>query len=287
MATMEAMLDKTLSGRKAQEQKVMDFLRANEDSVMELSISQIAEGAGVSSPTVVRFCKSLGFEGLKDFKINFQAEVKRTKQINEPITWESSEEEIKVLMREKSLFAVQSLFSSENMAAISTMVDAIVNAQNTEIIGMGGSSIIAEYLFKELLRYGKKVSLCNDPYMMIHNTVGRVDGDVCIAVSCSGTNKDVMTTAINAKKAGKRLFSITNNGGSPLAAMSEAYVKSSMITGFKDEGNSFSRLSQFAAVNVITLMTALKLGKGSEEYKQSFNESSNYHNFISGDKDVH
>ncbi len=287
MPTMEAMLDKTLSGRKAQEKKVMDFLRANEDSIMDLSISQIAEGAGVSSPTVVRFCKSLGFEGLKDFKINFQAEAKRTRQINEPITWESSEEEIKTLMKEKSLFSVQGLFSSSNMAAISKMVDAIVEAQNTDIIGMGGSSIIAEYLFKELLRYGKKVSLCNDPYMMIHNAGGRADGEVCIAVSCSGTNNDVLTVAINAKKNGKRLFSITNNEDSPLASISEAYVKSSTVTGFKDEGNSFSRLSQFAAVNMITLMTALRLGKDSEEYKRSFNESSNYHNFISGDKDVH
>ena len=61
---MKAMLDKTLIARKAQEQKVMEFLRANGDSVMNLSISEIAEGAGVSSPTVVRFCKTLGFEGI-------------------------------------------------------------------------------------------------------------------------------------------------------------------------------------------------------------------------------
>ncbi len=287
MATMETMLDKTLSGRKAQEQKVMDFLRANEDSVMDLSISQIAEGAGVSSPTVVRFCKSLGFEGLKDFKINFQAETRKSRQINEPITWESTDEQINVLMKEKSVYSVESLFSSKNMEAVAVISDAIVKAGNTDIIGMGGSAIIAEYLFKELLRYGKKVSLFSDPYMMIHNTVGRAENEVCIAVSCSGTNKDVLTAAVNAKKEGKRLFSLTNNEDSPLALMSEAYVKSCIVTGFKDEGNSFSRLSQFTAVNMITLLTALRLGRNSEEYKGNFMESSNYQNFISGDKDVH
>ena len=78
---MDAMLEKTISGRKAQEQKVMDFLRENADSIMDLSVAEIAEGAGVSSPTVVRFCKSLGYEGLKDFKLNFQAENRKAQQI--------------------------------------------------------------------------------------------------------------------------------------------------------------------------------------------------------------
>jgi len=59
------------------------------------------------------------------------------------------------------------------------------------------------------------------------------------------------------------------------------------VTGFMDEGNAFSRLAQFAAVNMITLKTALSLGRESSEYRNSFKESSNYHNFISGDKDVH
>ena len=85
MAAMDAMFEKTISGRKAQEQKVMDFLRENADSIMDLSVSEIAEGAGVSSPTVVRFCKSLGYEGLKDFKLNFQAENRKAQQISEPI----------------------------------------------------------------------------------------------------------------------------------------------------------------------------------------------------------
>lgn len=278
-APMKAMLDKQLSARKAQEQKVMAFLRAHEDSVMDLSISEIAEGAGVSSPTVVRFCKSLGFEGLKDFKINFQAETIKTRQINEPITWASSDEDIRTLMKEKSAFSVQSLFSSENMDAMDRMAKAIVKADNIEIIGMGGSGIIAEYLFKELLRYGKKASLFSDPYMKVHSSVGRHEGDICIAISCSGTNNDVLTTVNRAKKDGKKIYSITNNGDSTLAGMSETYVKSCTVIGFMDEGNAFSRLSQFAAVNMITLKTALNLGRDSDEYKWNFEESSNYHNF--------
>ena len=287
MAAMDTMFEKTLSGRKAQEQKVMAFLRSNEASIMDLSVSEIAEGAGVSSPTVVRFCKSLGYEGLKDFKLNFQAEIRKERLIREPVTWESTDEKIKILMKEKSVYSVQSLFSEENMEAIERLSDAIVKADNIEIIGMGGSGIIAEYLFKELLRYGKKVSLFSDPYMTAHSIVGRTENDICIAVSCSGTNNDVLIAVNKAKKDGKKIYSITNNGESPLAEMSESYIRSCTVTGFMDEGNAFSRLSQFTAVNLITLKTALRLGRESTEYRDSFKESSNYHNFIVGGKDVH
>ncbi len=287
MAELQAMMEKQIGRRKAQEQKVMDFLLAHEDSVMDLSITQIAEGAGVSSPTVVRFCKSLGFEGLKDFKINFQSEIRKTKQIQQPITWDDSQETLKTLMQAKSAYSVQSLFTDSNMDAITVIADAIVQSRNTDIIGMGGSAIIAEYLYKELLRYGKKVSLFNEPYITRHNVADRADGDVCIAISCSGTNNDVLIAASNAKNEGKRLFAITNNEDSTLAKMSETFVKSCTVTGFKDEGNSFSRLAQFTAVNMTTLMTALSLGKKNEEYKRNFNESSNYRIFVSGDKNVH
>ncbi|MBQ7729025.1 MAG: hypothetical protein IJT86_01610, partial [Spirochaetales bacterium] len=86
---------------------------------------------------------------------------------------------------------------------------------------------------------------------------------------------------------GKKIYCITNDGTSPLAGMSETFIRSCTVTGFMDEGNAFSRLAQFAAVNMITLKTALSLGRESSEYRNSFKESSNYHNFISGDKDVH
>jgi len=287
MATLDTLIDKEIGTRKNQEQKVMDYLLSHRESILELSVSQIADGAGVSSSTVVRFCKSLGYEGLKDFKLNFQAELVKQEQLSRPFTWESSSSEICTLMETKSVHAVQSLFTESNMKAIDSIARAVVQARNTEILGLGGSAIIAEYLFRELLRYGKKVSLLTDPYMMRHNISDRSPDDVLIAVSRSGSTKEILDLASKAKMQKIRVFSLTSNEASPLAALSEAHVLSCNVRGFKDEGDAFSRLSQFSAINMITLLSAIYLGRGNEEYKRNFNESSNYQNFLSGDKDVH
>ncbi|MBQ0072277.1 MAG: MurR/RpiR family transcriptional regulator, partial [Spirochaetales bacterium] len=61
------------SSFRAQERKVADYLLKNEGRIQSLSIADIARESGSSKATVVRFCKSLGFQGLKDFRVWYEA----------------------------------------------------------------------------------------------------------------------------------------------------------------------------------------------------------------------
>ncbi|HEY8707716.1 MAG TPA: glucokinase, partial [Burkholderiaceae bacterium] len=51
------------------EKRVADYVLAHPRSVLNDPIAQIALAAAVSQPTVIRFCRSLGCEGLSDFKL--------------------------------------------------------------------------------------------------------------------------------------------------------------------------------------------------------------------------
>src|SRR5690242_16675602 len=51
------------------ESRVADYVLNAPQSVLELSIEALSKAAGVSEPTVARFCKSVGFSGWKEFKI--------------------------------------------------------------------------------------------------------------------------------------------------------------------------------------------------------------------------
>lgn len=55
------------------ERKVASYLLKHEDKLQNMDIADIATAANVSKATVVRFCKALGFKGLKDFKIYYEA----------------------------------------------------------------------------------------------------------------------------------------------------------------------------------------------------------------------
>jgi len=50
------------------EQRVAKLVLADARSFATLPVGELAERAHVSKPTVVRFCRSVGYDGLADFK---------------------------------------------------------------------------------------------------------------------------------------------------------------------------------------------------------------------------
>ena len=57
------------------EKKIAEYVLNNYDKVLNCNITELAEGAGVSDASVVRFCKSIGYKGYQDFKINAAKDV--------------------------------------------------------------------------------------------------------------------------------------------------------------------------------------------------------------------
>jgi RpiR family carbohydrate utilization transcriptional regulator len=51
------------------ERKVAELVAANPAGTMAATVASLAREAGVSEPTVIRFCRSLGFEGFADLRL--------------------------------------------------------------------------------------------------------------------------------------------------------------------------------------------------------------------------
>lgn len=263
---------------KTQEKKVYDFLLEHKDSFVSMSIKTIARESGVSTPTVVRFCKTMGYKGLKDFKIHFNL-FSNDSIATKPITWDMDDSSITLDFKAKTTFAIEKFFSQSNRDAFFKASDALATADNTFVVGIGGSAIVAEYLHKELMRYGKKGNLLSDTYIMRHS-INAKKGDVAVIISCSGNNPPVNSTASRAKAAGCFLISLTNNPKSSLADISDIVIVSTAVTSLEDEGDAFSRLTHFTGVNVLTLLTAIRLGRTDSTYRNNFSINSNHQNFL-------
>ena len=59
----------SLSSLAPAEQRVGKLLLSDPRTFATLPVTELAERASVSKPTVVRFCRSMGYEGLSDFKL--------------------------------------------------------------------------------------------------------------------------------------------------------------------------------------------------------------------------
>ena len=57
------------------EQRVAKLLLADPRSFATLPVSELADRSHVSKPTVIRFCRSVGYDGLADFKLKLAGNV--------------------------------------------------------------------------------------------------------------------------------------------------------------------------------------------------------------------
>ena len=51
------------------EAKVASYVLANANDVIKMRIVDLAANSEVSEPTVIRFCRALGFDGFQSFKL--------------------------------------------------------------------------------------------------------------------------------------------------------------------------------------------------------------------------
>ena len=62
-------IQSTLQSLAPAEQRVGKLLLSDPRSFASSPVAELAERAMVSKPTVVRFCRSMGYKGLSDFKL--------------------------------------------------------------------------------------------------------------------------------------------------------------------------------------------------------------------------
>ena len=67
------------------EQRVADLVLSDPAYTTSEPISAIARAAGVSQPQVIRFCRTLGFRGLTDFKLTLVASLARSTGVGTPV----------------------------------------------------------------------------------------------------------------------------------------------------------------------------------------------------------
>ena len=265
-----------------QEKHVASFMLEHEDMLLSSSVAQISSLCNVSQATVVRVCKSLGFSGMKDFKIFYQTGKLPSKQsLNSEITWNDSDSDVFNKIFYKTLSTLENSFQTTSYETLGKIADKIVSVNNIDIFGIGGSAPVAQYCRNEFMRLVKRVNAYTDPYVLHHALPLFSEQDAIIVVSCSGETKEILAIAQQAKRARTTVVSITNHAESTLATLSNYTVVTCENHFFADEMNTFSRIAQISMIDSIYLMVAIRLGKINKEFKDYYNEKTNYKKFVS------
>ena len=255
---VDFILDKYPGLRKS-EIKVADYVLKNAEEVIHFSVSQLAEQAKVSDPTVIRFCRALGMKGFQDFKIQLaRSVIPAVRTIHESF---SKLEEVPELVRkvfEANREAINSTLGTLDYAAVQETVDVLEKADKIIFHGLAGSATVAMDGYHKFFRIGIPCDWFNDSHMAIMAASMMKPGQVFVAISHSGATHDVIDAVNAAKAAGAATVAIVSYSKTPLSKLAQYTLQvGASETGYRFEPMA-SRIAQLSVIDVLSVGVALQ-----------------------------
>ena len=199
------------------EQRVADHVLAHPRSTLNDPIAQIARAAEVSQPTVIRFCRSIGCEGLSDFKLRLASGLTGTVPITHTqVTGEDSMLELGVKVLGNTASAILQVRDHLNRESIDRAVQLISTAQRVEFYAVGHYSVVAEDAHFKFLRIGVSATSYTAPRLQLLAAKLLRPEVVAVVISSSGRISELLEVVEKARERGASVIAITSSQ-SPLA----------------------------------------------------------------------
>jgi RpiR family transcriptional regulator, carbohydrate utilization regulator len=246
------------------EQRVGKLCLADPRAFAKLPVTELADRAHVSKPTVVRFCRSVGYDGLSDFKLKLAGTVNEgVPFIHRSVDMDDKTSDVMVKVIDNTVAAFLKYRNDASNQAIEKAVLALVDAYNTgrqiQFFGVGNSGIVAQDAQHKFFRLGINSIAYSDGHMQVMSASIMRPGDCVVVISNSGRTRDLMDACDIARKNGATTIVITASG-SPLASAGHIHLSADHPEGFDKYSPMVSRLLHLMIIDILATCVALRIG---------------------------
>jgi RpiR family carbohydrate utilization transcriptional regulator len=240
------------------EKKVAEYVLQHPESVIGKSITRLADDAGTSEPTVMRFCRKLGLSGYMELKMNLARNLPSSRYIHEDVLDRDTVPQVFTKMFKSANEAFCRAMTHLDLAVLEKAADALAAAGKIEFYGVGGSGIVARDAHHKFFRLGVPCNAYDDPHMQIMSAALLSAGDVVVAISHTGSTKDIIEAAKLAKANGATVIGITGEGKTPLARLCQLLISVESREAALRLAPMTSRLVQLAVMDVLFVSVAMR-----------------------------
>jgi len=259
------------------ERKVADVVTRPPEQVVSGRLSDLARSAGVSDPSVVRFCRAVGFDSFSDFKMRLAQDLApsgdgafRVSQVELSHGDTIATALPKVFAA--SLACLVQVRDKLDPAALENAAFAIARARRGEIYGFGASAAVAQDAEHKLFRLVPGVIARADPHTQIMAVATLSAGDVVLLISHTGKSKELIEVAKLAAEVGATTIAVTHSQA-PLAKLVDVTIGVDVEENTDIYMPMVSRLAQLVVLDVLTLGVALQLPPAAMQRVQAMKEA--------------
>ena len=247
------------------EQRVGKLVLADPRAFANLPVTELADRAHVSKPTVVRFCRSMGYDGLSDFKLKLAGSVSEgVPFIHRSVDADDKTSDVAVKVIDNTVAAFLKYRNDASSFALEHAAQALAETHKTgrriEFYGVGNSGIVAQDAQHKFFRLGLNTIAYSDGHMQVMSASMLQPGDCAVIISNSGRTRDLMDACDIAKKRGATTIVITASG-SPLAGSGHIHLTADHPEGYDKYSPMVSRLLHLLIIDILATTVALRIGE--------------------------
>lgn len=239
------------------EAKVAAYVLEHYEKVLSLNITELAECAGVSDASVVRFCRSVGYKGYQDFKVNAARDVLPPEKHFNPCLEKG--DDVRTIC--KKIFTSEVNVLNHTLAGIDISVleeaaKQISREKKLVLFGTGGSLLVAKDAQHKFMKIGVCPMVYDDMDLQLMTSSLMSEGEVALGISHSGSNYRVMSCLKNAKDNGAYTIALVGRGRTAMSKIADLSLYcASEETMFQSESVS-TRIAQLAMIDVLVAVIA-------------------------------
>jgi DNA-binding MurR/RpiR family transcriptional regulator len=220
--------------------------------------------SGVSDASVVRLCRSLGFNNFLELKISLTRALGDTsRMIHDDVREGDSSAAIARKVLRTAIQAVQDTLEVLDESAFEQAVNILNSADRIMIGGVGTSGPLAHELYNRLIRLRMNCHVHTDIYLQVVEAALLTDKDAVVLISQNGTTIGPIRTAVEARRKGAKVIVITGNSVSELSELADVIL---LTVSHETRLEAIdSRVAQHALTQALYVALAMRMMSAANE----------------------
>ncbi len=243
------------------ERRVADHVLAHPRSALSDPIADIARAAQVSQPTVIRFCRSLGCEGLSDFKLRLASGLSGAIPLTHTqVTGNDSMLELGVKVLGNTASAILQVRQQLNRDTLARATQLLAAAQRIEFFAIGHYGVVADDAQFKFLRFGVPSASFTDPRLQVLAAKVLRPTDVAVVISSTGRTDELLAVTEIAQARGAVVLAITASH-SPLAKKANVALIVDHVEDVATQVPMVSRILHLLIIDILAVGVAMQQGR--------------------------
>lgn len=237
------------------EKRLADYILANQERVVRLSISELARESEVAEATVSRFARHMGYKSFPMLKLAVANAMAQARLGDTPLSGQVEQSDDLKTMAQKlyraNAEAMLQTMEVLDLSMVAQVASVFHEARQVLCMGQGGSMLIAREAAHLFSTVSNKFWAVEDSHMQAMAAATMESTDVLFFSSYSGSTRDLLEITAIAQGRGGKVVLVTRFPNSPGAQLADYVLQCGANESPMQSGSIAARIAQMYLLDVL------------------------------------